>query len=122
MPRTTVLFYRDRNRVPVLEWFDAVDEATQDEALVTLALLEEFGYTLTATHAKNLGRGIYELRLRVGKVQSRILFFFHGQGVVVLGCAFEKEGKIPPGWIDTAADYKRAFEQSPEEHSAEVEL
>lgn len=122
MPGTAVLFYRESHRVPVLEWFEEASRETREEAIATIELLERFGYHLTSTHAKNIGGGIYELRLRVGRVQSRILFFFHGQGLVVLACAFEKEGTVPTGWIETASDYKAAFERDPPNHYAEVEL
>jgi hypothetical protein len=36
--------------------------------------------------------GIYELRMRKGHVNDRILYFFHGQGLTVLGHAITKKG------------------------------
>jgi phage-related protein len=54
--------------------------------------------------------GIYELRAKHVKVQYRILYFFHGQNVVVLGHAFVKEeSQVPNEDIDLALMYKEMF-------------
>ena len=61
--------------------------------------------------------GIYELRARLGTVNYRILYFFHGRNVAVLAHAITKENEIPVGEINRAVERKRAFVASPTAHT-----
>ena len=47
----------------------------------------------------------------------RILYFFHGQNVAILGHALTKEGKVPAKDIDRAVARKQAFEADPDRHT-----
>ena len=47
----------------------------------------------------------------------RILYFFHGKNVAILGHALTKEDKIPNGDIEKAIRRKRAFELDPIAHT-----
>ena len=60
--------------------------------------------------------GVYELRVRVGQVHYRLLYFFHGQGVAILTHGLTKEKKVPEADIDRAVERKKRFEADPEAH------
>ena len=53
------------------------------------------GFELRRPMADLLEDGIYELRVRVGKVNYRILYFFHGRNVAILTHAMTKERTFP---------------------------
>lgn len=98
MPRTQLVFFKDDDgTVPVRDW-----------------LLE-----LRRPEADLLRDGIYELR---GRVNYRILYFFHGQNVAVLAHALTKEDKVSKSDIDRAVRRKAAFESSPIAHSYEEDI
>ncbi len=60
--------------------------------------------------------GVYELRVRVGQVNYRLLYFFHGQGVASLAHGLTKEKKVPKADIKRALERKQRFEADPEAH------
>ena len=76
-----------------------------------------FGHELRRPLADLLRDGIYELRIRKGRVNYRILYFFHGQGLAILGHAITKEDAVPGVEIDRCIRRKRAFESDPERHT-----
>jgi len=78
------------------------------------------GHELRRPEADFLRDGIYELRIRVGRVHYRVLYFFDGQGRAVLVQGLVKEGKVPAEEIDRAIRRKRAFERKPDNHTHEV--
>ncbi len=62
---------------------DFIDSLTDDEQAAVqnvVELLEEFGPWLGMPHAKPLGKGLRELRPRVGTVRIRLFFFDYGGG------------------------------------------
>ena len=60
--------------------------------------------------------GIYELRIRKGRVNYRILYF-HGRNPAIPGHALTKENEAPKADIERAIRRKRAFEADPSGHS-----
>jgi phage-related protein len=50
-------------------------------------------------------------------VNFRILYFFHGRNLAILGHALTKEDKTPKADIERAIRRKRAFEADPVKHS-----
>ena len=121
MPRTSVIFYRDANgEVPVLDWLVKLrkkDQYAYARCLAALERLATSGHELRRPLAGLLRDGIYELRIRKGRVNYRILYFFHGQGLAVLGHAITKEDVVPDIEIERCLRRKRAFESNPESHS-----
>jgi phage-related protein len=61
--------------------------------------------------------GIYELRIRKGHVNYRILYFFHGRTLAILGHALTKEDKVPKAGIEWAIRRKKAFITDSVKHS-----
>ena len=93
MPKTKVVFHKqDDGSVPVLEWLDSLQRRALDKCTVRIERLEEIGHELRRPEADFLRDGIYELRIRKGRVNYRILYFFHGRGMAILGHAITKEG------------------------------
>jgi phage-related protein len=121
MPRTQVVFYQeDENDVPVLDWLKQIrrsDQRAYATCVAAIKRLADFGHELRRPLADFVQKGIYELRVRRGRVNYRILYFFHGQGLAILGHALTKEDKVPATDIERALRRKNAFEADPVKHS-----
>ena len=123
MPYVEVRFFEDEHgHVPVLAWISKLrlrDTRAHAGCQARLRLLREFGHELRRPHCDYLRDGLYELRVRVGRLQLRILYFFHGRSAVVLTNAFAKEDHVPELDIARGLARKRVFEASPEERTHE---
>ena len=67
--------------------------------------------------ADYLRDGIYELRARRGRVNYRLLYFFHGRGVAILAHGLSKEDEVPDAEIERAIERKKAFAKAPARHT-----
>ena len=121
MPQTRLLFFRDANgAAPVWEWLRDLrtrNPKAYAKCVVRVRRLVELGHELRRPEADLLREGIYELRARLGTVNYRILYFFHGRNVAVLAHAMTKENEIPAVEFNRAVERKRAFEGSPAAHT-----
>lgn len=118
MPKTTVVFYQDApNKVPVLDWLDALSPKALDKCRVKIERLRDLGHELRRPEADFLRDGIYELRLALGTVNYRILYFFHGRLTAVLANGLVKEREVPKRDIDLAIQRKLKFQVDPERHT-----
>ncbi|MGA2275087.1 MAG: type II toxin-antitoxin system RelE/ParE family toxin [Bryobacteraceae bacterium] len=63
--------------------------------------------------------GIYELRVSLGGVHHRILYFFHDAIAAVVSHGLVKERAVPPKEIDRAVERKKRFEANPARHTYE---
>jgi phage-related protein len=86
-----------------------------------LGQLAEQGHALRRPAAEYLRDDIYELRIRYGSVNYRILYFFHGRTIAVLAHGLTKEKDVPDRDIDLAVARKDAFMKSPSLHTAVME-
>ena len=120
MPRTEVVFYQEgEGDVPVLSWLQTLRRTDQRgyEALVAaIERLAHAGHELRRPLADFLRDGVYELRVRKGRVNYRILYFFHGRNLAILGHALTKRDKVPAADIERAIRRKKAFDADPETH------
>lgn len=122
MPETKVYFYKEEGTVPMVDWLKEIsrkDRKAVVKCFAQIELLKTYGYELHRPYADFLRDGIYELRVSFRHVQYRILYFFHGQNLVLLTHGLEKEGKVPDIEIDRAIERKSKFEAKPEDHSYE---
>ena len=117
MPATRVLFYRERESCPVLDWLDELPKKIQAKAQVRIERLAEMGHELHRPEADYLRDEIYELRWRFQSMNYRILYFFHGKEVVVLAHGLTKEDQVPAQDIELARTRKAAFEADPIGHT-----
>lgn len=124
MPQADLIFYRDEDSVPVLEWLENL-LAKQPKAFAKvrakLTLLEQLGNDLRRPAADYLEDGIYELRARHKNVNYRLLYFFHGKNVVILVHGLTKEKEIPKADLKRAKDRKKLFEANTSAHTYEEE-
>ena len=123
MPETQVLFYRDYDgRVPVAEWLNDLSKRDHQAYVKCRRLilrLETFGHELRRPTADLLRDGIYELRARVGRLNYRMLYFFHGRDVAVLAHSLTKERAVPATALKQALERKKRFEADPDKHTFE---
>jgi phage-related protein len=118
MLQTWVVFYRDDDgTVPLLDWFDTLPEKALDKCRVKIDRLRELGHKLRRPEADYLRDGIYELRVRLGSVNYRMLYFFHEDVAAVVSHGLEKEQRVAPKEIDRAITAKRRFAQDPTRHT-----
>ena len=117
MPKTTVVFYQeDAHTVPVLDWLERLPAKAQDKCRVRIERLRDLGHELRRPEADFLRDGIYELRVGLGGMNYRMLYFYHGQIAAVLAHALVKEREVPPRDIEEAIRRRRKFELDPKQH------
>lgn len=121
MPLTSVVYYQEGpGQVPVMTWLQELqrrDLKAYSRCGIALELLAEFGHELRRPHADYLRDGIYELRVKHGRVNYRILYFFHGRQVAVVAAAFTKEDRVPPAEIERDIRRKWLFGQDAHAHT-----
>ena len=121
MPQTKLLFFLDADgTAPVWEWLK--DLRTRNpkafaKCVVRVRRLVELGHELRRPEADLLQDGIYELRARLGTVNYRLLYFFHGRNVALLAHAITKENEIPVVEIKRAVERKIKFAARPAAHT-----
>jgi phage-related protein len=120
--QTTILFYREGNHVPALDWMEGLPRATRERLRVTLDLLARRGYRLDRPYSAPLGDGVHELRVDDNRVHYRLLYFWHGPALVILSHGLKKERRVPPLEIERAKANRESIHRSAGEHVAEVEL
>jgi phage-related protein len=123
MPKTQVIFFKDATgEVPVLEWLEelrSMNKKAWAKCRVKIEQLDVSGHELRRPAADTLRDGIYELRAKEGRVQYRILYFFHGRNIAILAHSLTKEDEVPDTDIDKAVMRKRMFIANPKEHTYE---
>lgn len=121
MSQTTVCFYQDdTGRAPVVEWLAELrqrDSVAYANCVAAINRLAAAGHELRRPTADYLRDKIYELRAKRGRVNYRILYFFHGRNVAILAHALTKEVKVPDGDIERAIQRKRHYEANPKKHT-----
>ena len=118
MPKTTVVFYQeDATKVPVLDWLDGLPAKAQDKCRVRIERLRDLGHELRRPESDILRDGIYELRVRLGTANYRMLYFFYGRIAAVLAHGLVKESEVPPRDIEIAIRRKLKFEIDPDRHT-----
>jgi phage-related protein len=118
MPQTRVVFYREEDgAVPILDWLDTLPEKAQDKCRLKLERLQERGHELRRPEADFLRDGVYELRVRHGRVNYRMLYFFYENIAAVISHGVVKEQRVPPKEIDRAVTAKERFVRAPKRHT-----
>src|SRR5438552_1113707 len=114
MPQTTVLFYRDDDgSVPVRDWLRELQDRHRNafaRCIYQIGRLRRQGHELRRPAADYLRDGIYELRVRSGRVNYRILYFFHDRTIAVLDHSLTKESEVPDADIERAIRRKARFQ------------
>ncbi|MCG6923445.1 MAG: type II toxin-antitoxin system RelE/ParE family toxin [Acidobacteria bacterium] len=111
--------------VPVLDWLRELrrtDRRGYAKCVARIQRLAQTGRELRRPESDLLRDGVHELRARRGRINYRILYFFHARHVVVLACALTKESRVPNAEIERALRRRTAFEKDPDGHTFETEL
>ena len=98
------------------------NRAAYAKCVARVQRLAELGHELRRPEADYLRDGIYELRARLGRVNYRLLYFFHGQVAAVLTHGLTKEDKVSDADIVRAIERKQRFQKRPAAHTYEEEL
>ena len=118
MPRTTVLIYQETNgSAPLLDWLDELPERAQDKITARIELLAERGHELRRPHCDYLEQQICELRVRLGRVQYRVLYAFVGRDVVLLSHGCTKHDAVPKTEIAQAVRNLAVYQSAPSKHT-----
>ena len=124
MPRTVVYFYAEPDgSCPVLDWLTELEQQNPkavDACMARVRLLAVMGHELRRPHADMLRDGIYELRARVGRVNYRLLYFFHGRAIAIVAHGMTKEREVPEADIHRALERKHRYEQDPQAHQQKI--
>src|SRR5687767_2845355 len=104
MPVTEVVLYKtDDGTVPLLAWLDGLQSPKAvAKCIVLVELLKQRGAELRRPHADILRDEIHELRARLGTVQYRMLYFFHGRTAVLSHGIIKKGAQVPAKEIELA--------------------
>jgi hypothetical protein len=117
MPETEVVFFaEDDGSAPVLDWLDQQETKVQDKCLVKIERLGKLGHELRRPEADYLRDGIYELRVRRGSVNYRILYFF-SEGTAVISNGLTKRDVVPDREIELAVSRRAKFMHDSDRHT-----
>jgi phage-related protein len=96
--------------MPVKEYIDNLPLRERAKVMAFVKLLEARGSYLPRPYADLLDDGIHELRIKVTGTQTRILYFFCYQEIIVLTNVFEKhEKRVPIEEIELAKESRKDF-------------
>jgi phage-related protein len=113
-----VVFFRDGDAVPVLDWLDTLNAPRAVAACrAVIELLRQQAFRLRRPHTDALRDGIRELRARVPRVQYRLLYFFHGRTAVITHGFIKRGAKVPDQEIERAIGCRTRFAEGPEAHT-----
>lgn len=104
-----VLYYTNsQGRCPIEEFIDKLPSKREGaRILARIDLLKEKGVYLHRPYADLLEDGIHELRVKISKLQYRVLYFFWQEEKIVLTHGFTKVTKrVPKMEIKRAKAYR----------------
>jgi phage-related protein len=127
VPTTLILFYQEKEGdAPVVDWLnDLLNKNPKAFAncVGRIRQLQSMGYELRRPSADYLRDGIYELRAKHRTGQYRILYFFCGKDIAVLGHSIvKKTADVPNKDIELAIDRKQKFDLNPSQHTYQGEV
>jgi hypothetical protein len=102
-PWRVVYYETSLGRCPVEAFLDGLDRRARVKVLAAIDLLEEEGPGLRRPYADYLRDSIYEVRVRMGRVRYRILYFFClGTDIVLTHSIVKESERIPEEAIERA--------------------
>ena len=98
-----VFFYETASgESPVDEFLDGLPIKVRAKVMKRIEQLETYGPTLPRPYADIVRGKIRELRVRLGNLHCRFLYFFFGKIVVLTQGFLKKQTEIPEGEISRA--------------------
>jgi phage-related protein len=121
MPACHVLFYQEtKEDAPVVEWLRELRDTNErafKKCVAAIERLAQEGYELRRPEADYLENGVHELRIRLQRVNYRLLYFFHERTTSVVLHGLTKENEVPKIDIKHAIERKVKFIENPKEHT-----
>jgi len=118
VPAVTVVYYRERGQVPMVEWLAKLPPDAADVCVARVRLLRDGGCELRRPFADLLRDGIHELRAKRRGINYRMFYFFFGRKVVVVSHGFLKQrARVPEPEIDRAVERMTRFKADPFSHA-----
>ncbi len=107
-----IIFYKTPSGQPVVQQFiDGLPEISRTRVTRNIDLLEQYGIQLGMPHARPMGGGLLELRVR-GKQDVRVFYAFaKGQRIYLLHGFIKKQQTTPRREIDIALKRKAEVEK-----------
>lgn len=98
-----IFYWDEKDRVPVKELLDSLSQKTKQKIASWIDLLEQEGPHLRRPYADKVKDKLYELRIRFGFDNIRILYFFFLNDKIVLLHGFrKKDWEIKPNDLELA--------------------
>ena len=106
-----IIFYEsEAGNCPFESFYDGLSRAQKTGVLAILGVLTALGSNIRFPQSRNLGDGLFELRINKREYCIRILYFFCEGKVVVLTNGFvKKRKKTPPQEIQLAKDRRKDY-------------
>lgn len=101
-----IFLYESGSQKPVEDFIKSLQPSAIDKITRQLELLEEFGPLLPMPHARPMGGGLYELRIR-GKQEIRMFYVFSkGTSIYVVHGFVKKTQQTPKKEMAIARKHK----------------
>ena len=86
-----IFYWDERGRIPVRDLIQSLPEKIRQKIAAWIDLLEQEGPSLKRPYADKVQDKLYELRIRLGSDNIRILYFFFLKNKVILLHGFRKK-------------------------------
>ena len=104
-----VFFQTPQGAEPVREWLQSLERAKRLQLGQAIQVLQMNGPSLPMPYACPLGKGLFELRERIGKVRYRIFYAFDEGRLVVLLHAITKDQRTAEDDIAMARQRLKSY-------------
>jgi ribosome-binding protein aMBF1 (putative translation factor) len=115
------VFRSSEGECQLIGWLDSLkkkNQAVWKKCLARILDLAREGYRLQRPRAALLRDGIHELRPKSGRINYRILYFFHKE-MAILTHGLTKEKEVPNEDIERAIDCRKLIQMDPDKYTAE---
>jgi hypothetical protein len=123
MADTQVLAFRSKDgEVQLFEWLvklHKTNRAVWRKCIARIRDLEREGFRLQRPLNRPLRDKIFELRPKSGRVNFRMLYFFHDQKAVITH-GLTKEAEVPNGDIEYAIYCRKVVEINERKHTVSI--
>jgi len=97
---------------PVKSFINSLDTKMRVKVLGNIGILAEYGNELRGPYSKAIGKGLFELRIKLASDTTRVLYFFYYDNRIILTNGFiKKSKKTPHNEIALALQYKADYER-----------
>jgi phage-related protein len=107
--RWEIHFFSDGDSCPTERFLLSLPRADYIRVRDKLQLLESDGVRLRRPTVDKLTGEIWELRLKGGIGQIRLLYFFHHERIVITHGFIKNQSKVPPQEIDRANGFRDRY-------------